>query len=161
MGLMAGGRLYLTGRIKEMIIIGGKNIFPSDITLLLHEQGVALPMDAVTVFSVAAEEGERPVLCAECAPDADFRALAAQVNRLTAQHFGFSFSNIVFAKSGALPRTDNRKIKTLEAKRLYEEGRLALLYSAAAQGGAARPLEGAPREKAALPATPRPSRCSP
>lgn len=161
MGLMAGGRLYLTGRIKEMIIIGGKNIFPSDITLLLHEQGVALPMDAVTVFSVAAEEGERPVLCAECAPDADFRALAAQVNRLTAQHFGFSFSDIVFAKSGALPRTDNRKIKTLEAKRLYEEGRLALLYSAAAQGGVARPLEGAPREKAALPAHAAPEQVQP
>ena len=46
MGALYDGQLYLTGRIKEMIVVSGKNIYPSDITLLLHEQGLAPAVDA-------------------------------------------------------------------------------------------------------------------
>lgn len=53
MGVLYEGQLYLTGRIKEMIIISGKNIFPGDITLLLRQEGVPLPADAIAVFSPA------------------------------------------------------------------------------------------------------------
>ena len=53
MGVLYEGQLYLTGRINEMIIISGKNIFPGDITLLLRQEGVPLPADAIAVFSPA------------------------------------------------------------------------------------------------------------
>lgn len=129
MGALYDNQLYLTGRVKEMIILAGKNIFPSDIILTLHERGVRLPMDAITVFSLNEEGSERPVLCAECDPNEDFRALASQVNQVTAQHFGFSFHDIVFLPKGFLPRTDNRKVKTLETKAMYERGMDRALYS--------------------------------
>lgn len=134
MGVVHQGQLYLTGRVKEMIIIGGKNIFPSDITLLLHEQAVDLPRDGITVFSIPSGEGERPVLCAECPAGKDYPALAGEVNRLVSRYFDFSFYDVVFVPAGTLPRTDNRKIKTLTAKALYEDGKLDILYSTARQG---------------------------
>ena len=162
MGILYGGRLYLTGRIKEMIILSGKNIFPSDITLMLHEQGVPLPMDAVTVFSLPSAEWERPVLCAECAPEADYPALTAQINRLAAQHFGFSFFDVVFVKQGTLPRTDNRKIKTLDARTLYQQGRLDVLYtSAGGQAGSAAPVTAPPWAHVRLPAHATPEEIQP
>ncbi|OUO34445.1 hypothetical protein B5F88_15860 [Flavonifractor sp. An306] len=77
MGTLWEDQLYLTGRIKEMIIIGGKNIFPSDIILQLCGEGVALSPAGMTVFSVHHGGKERSVLCAECRPDADFPHLAA------------------------------------------------------------------------------------
>ena len=128
MGQMYHGQLYLTGRIKEMIVISGKNIFPSDITLLLSDQGVDLAMDAVTVFSLQQDSGEKPVFCCECAPQQDFAALAAKINHLVSDHFGFSFYDMVFVPTGSLPRTDNRKVRTLAAKAQYEEGTLPILY---------------------------------
>lgn len=140
MGSLYEGQLYLTGRIKEMIIIGGRNIFPSDITLLLYEQGIGLPRDGVTVFSLTSGEGERPVLCAECPADVDFSQLAAEINRVTSRHFDFSFHDVVFVPAGTLPRTDNRKIKTLAAKAQYEDGKLRTLYSTVGQGDQGQPV---------------------
>jgi len=137
MGVMYDGQLYLTGRIKEMLIINGKNIFPSDITLMLHEQGNGIPVDGLTIFPAITDGGEVPILCAEVPYDADFASLAAQINRLTAKNFDFSFAEIVFVKKDSLPRTDNRKVKTLACRALYEDGKLNMIYTTAAHGGVA------------------------
>lgn len=145
MGALYDGQLYLTGRIKEMIVVSGKNIYPSDITLLLHEQGLAPAVDAVGVFSVESEGGERPVLCAECGGETDFRSLAAEINRAVAGSFGFSFHDTVFVEAGSLPRTDNRKIKTHAIKEAYEAGRLKILYSTRRSGAEQEPPAPRPR----------------
>ncbi len=129
MGAVYQGQLYLTGRIKEMIIIGGKNIFPSDTIVQLHEEGFELPVSSMAVFSVERGGKEQPVFCAECRPDADFVRLAAQVNKTVSAAFGFSFKDVVFVREGTLPRTDNRKIQTLAARRAYDSDRLQVLFS--------------------------------
>ena len=134
MGAVYQGQLYLTGRIKELIIIGGKNIFPSDMIIQLHSEGFELPVSSMVVFSVEHRGKEQPVFCAECAPDADFARLAAQVNQIISEAFGFSFKDVVFAREGTLPRTDNRKIKTLEAKNAYNADRLQVLFSTLRHG---------------------------
>ena len=128
MGVMYDGCLYLTGRAKEMLILNGKNIFPGDIALLLAEQGMGASLEAVGVFSVLGKEGEQAVLCAECDEKAGFSVLASQINRIVAKAMGFSFSDIVFVRRGTLPRTDNRKIKTLETRSRYEKGTLQTLF---------------------------------
>ena len=137
MGIVYDGQLYLTGRIKEMIVIHGKNVFPSDIVLLLNRNGVKLPMDSMTIFARLQDGMETPIFVSEANDDDDFKALSQSVNRVVSEHFGFSFSDVVFVKKGSLPRTDNRKVKTLEAKRLYELGRLESIYTSAGQGGEA------------------------
>ena len=135
MGVVYEGQLYLTGRIKEMIIVSGKNIFPGDITLLLRQDGVPLSADGIAVFSIPSPEGERPILCAESAKENDFTSIVAEINRLTAHNFGFSFWDTVFVPKDSLPRTDNRKIKTLATRTRYEAGELPLLYSSRRSGG--------------------------
>lgn len=158
MGAVYGGQLYLTGRIKEMIIIGGRNIFPNDIILLLQEAGVALPMNAIALFSVSQNGGERPVLCAECEPAADFKGIAAQINKAVSHTFGFSFMDVVFVETGSLPRTDNQKIKTLAARDNYEANRLKVLFSTQKHGDAAegKAAAEAERKKVVLPENPSP-----
>jgi thioester reductase-like protein len=128
MGVIFEGELYLTGRLKEMIIVNGKNIFPSDIALLLQQQCPMLPKDAVGVFSVQTDKREEPVLCIE-SDNVEFGLLARQINRVVAQVYDFSFSDIVFVQKNTLPRTDSRKLKTNAIKQLYEQNKLSTLYS--------------------------------
>ena len=141
MGVVYDGQLYLTGRIKEMIVISGKNIFPGDITLLLRQEGVPLSADGIAVFSIPSPQGERPILCAESAKANDFTSIVAEINRLTARNFGFSFWDTVFVPKDSLPRTDNRKIKTLAARTLYEADKLPLLFSSRRSGDASAAAE--------------------
>ncbi|MDO5425273.1 MAG: thioester reductase domain-containing protein [Eubacteriales bacterium] len=164
MGAMHDGQLYLTGRIKEMLVIGGKNIFPSDITLALQKEGVALAMNGLALFSIQQSGNERAVLCAESEPDADFHGLAAQVNKIVSHVFGFSFMDIVFVKKNTLPRTDNQKIKTLAAKSAYEREKLEVLFSTLKHGAAAAEAKMEPaahRKKAVLPENAKPEDVQP
>ena len=165
MGVMYEGQLYLTGRIKEMIIISGKNVFPGDITLLLRQEGVPLSADAIAVFSLPSPQGERPVLCAESVKGENFTGITAEINRLTARNFGFSFWDVVFTPAGSLPRTDNRKIKTLTARTLYESGKLPKLFSSRSSGTAPTEVSASSalhqREKVTLPPNASPEQIQP
>ncbi|MCL2643088.1 MAG: thioester reductase domain-containing protein [Candidatus Bathyarchaeota archaeon] len=128
MGLLFEGELYLTGRLTEMIIVNGKNIFPSDISLLLQHQCPTLQKENMSVFSVQTDSKEESVLCLESDVRA-FAPLVRDINRAVAQSYNFSFSDIVFVRKNTFPRTDNRKIKTNAIKQLYEQNKLDVLYS--------------------------------
>ncbi len=129
MGVFFDGELYITGRLKEMVIVNGKNIFSSDIALLLQQQCPALPRDALSVFSVQSDDREEPVLCLESDVNCAFAPLVRDINRVVAQAYQFSFSDIVFVRKNTLPRTDNRKIKMYAIKQFYEQNKLDVLYS--------------------------------
>lgn len=132
MGYMYEENVYLTGRIKEMIVVSGKNLFPYDIIRVIANLNIGLFNDSMAVFSVLHEGIEAPVLCVEtqeALSENEVNDLFNQINRAVSDMFEFSFRDIVIVKKGFLPRTDNRKIKTLQTKRLYEEGNLSKLYS--------------------------------
>ncbi|MDR2719294.1 MAG: thioester reductase domain-containing protein [Nitrososphaerota archaeon] len=128
MGLIFDGDLYLTGRLTEMIIVNGKNIFPSDVSILLQQQCPTLQKDAISIFSVQTDNKEEPVLCLE-SDNHTFTPLIRDINRAVAQSYNFSFSDIVFVRKNTFPRTDNRKIKINAIKQLYEKNKLDVLYS--------------------------------
>jgi thioester reductase-like protein len=128
MGLIFDGDLYLTGRLTEMIIVNGKNIFPSDVTLLLQQRCPMLQKENMSVFSIQTDKKEEPVLCLE-SDNCAFIPLARDINHAMAQAYNFSFSDIVFVRKNTFPHTDNRKIKINAIKQLYEQNKLDILYS--------------------------------
>ncbi|MCL2134331.1 MAG: thioester reductase domain-containing protein [Candidatus Bathyarchaeota archaeon] len=128
MGIIFDDELYLTGRLSEMIIVNGKNIYPNDITLLLQQRCPTLPKDTISVFSVQTGNKEETVLCIE-SDTHTFAPLIRDINHVVAQSYNFSFNDIVFVQKNTLPRTDNRKIKTNTIKQLYEKNKLNILYS--------------------------------
>ncbi|MDR0493766.1 MAG: thioester reductase domain-containing protein [Nitrososphaerota archaeon] len=128
MGLIFEGDLYLTGRLTEMIIVNGKNIFPNDVSLLIHQQCPTLQKDAISIFSIQTENREEPILCIE-SDECAFASIVRDINRTVAQSYNFSFSNIVFVRKNTFPRTDNRKIRINAIKQFYEQNKLEVLYS--------------------------------
>lgn len=129
LGFMKDGYLYLTGRIKEMLIVNGHNVYPSDLLLLIQQKIPALAMSAIGFFSYNDGQKEHAVACIESAPNQKFEQNVSQINAVISERFGFSFYDVVFVPLQALPRTDNRKLQMLKARRLYMERKLDILYS--------------------------------
>lgn len=129
LGFFKDGYLYLTGRIKEMLIVNGHNIYPSDLLLLIQQKIPALASASIGFFSFNDGQKEQTVACIESRSDADFAGRVSKINTLVSERFGFSFYDIIFVPVNSLPRTDNRKLQMLKARKLYQENKLDILYS--------------------------------
>jgi fatty-acyl-CoA synthase len=122
LGYMAGGNIYVCGRIKDLIIIRGANFYPQDIEWTVSEvPGVR--RDNVVAFSVMHEGEERLVVSAEgnSGDAAELRkAIAAKVaetHALTAHH-------VAIVRVGSLPKTSSGKVQRRRTKTLFEQGQL-------------------------------------
>jgi long-chain acyl-CoA synthetase len=82
----ADGHLYITGRIKEMLIIGGENVFPREIEEVLNAHPSV--HDSAVIGMTDPSRGEVPLAFVELAEDADFdeTALRSHCRELLAQY---------------------------------------------------------------------------
>ncbi len=129
LGFLYEGNLYITGRAKEMIIVNGNNVYPSDLQAAVSRGVPALAGSACAFFSCEINEKEQVVAIVEASPSENFSRRAGEINRVVSERFGFSFYDVVFVPTDTLPRTDNRKLQILKARKLYLEGGLKILYS--------------------------------
>jgi 1-acyl-sn-glycerol-3-phosphate acyltransferase len=122
---LAGGEVFITGREKDLIIRGGRNVYPYEL-----EQAVgALPgvrRGCVAVFGSPdpATGSERLIVMAETRETeaAAREALRGRVNALAADLLGMPPEDVVLAPPHAVPKTSSGKIRRLAARELYERG---------------------------------------
>ncbi|MCD7981752.1 MAG: thioester reductase domain-containing protein [Clostridiales bacterium] len=129
LGFLYEGNLYITGRIKEMIIVNGHNIYPSDLQAAISRHVPALTGASYGFFSCTGETKEQVVAVVEARQGEDFSKRVQEINKAISDRFAFSFYDVVFVPQNTLPRTDNRKLQMLKARALYQEGKLQVLYS--------------------------------
>jgi fatty-acyl-CoA synthase len=86
LGYLAEGEVFVTGRKKDLIIVGGKNIYPQDLERLANEVEGVYPGRAVA-FGIYNEQAgtEDVVIIAETASEPDAADYAAQIERLAAE----------------------------------------------------------------------------
>ncbi|WP_433515045.1 AMP-binding protein [Nonomuraea sp. CA-143628] len=122
-----GGLLYVTGRIKDLIIADGRNHYPQDIEVTVQEAHRAVCRDHVAAFSVPGEETERLVVVAERSrggASADPAEVAARVRAAVRKFHDLSVHDFVLTGTGAVPRTTSGKIARRACLRAYLEGAL-------------------------------------
>ncbi|MGP0060877.1 MAG: AMP-binding protein [Beijerinckiaceae bacterium] len=125
---MAGGDVYVTGRIKDIIIRAGRHIYPQEI-----EEAIAdipgIRKGCVAVFGVAdsASGTERVVVLAETheADPVARAALQTHVQEVANDIAGTPADEIVLAPPQTVPKTSSGKIRRSAAKQLYVAGRVA------------------------------------
>jgi len=116
-------QLFVTGRIKDLIIVGGRNHYPEDLEMSVCESHEALRGVPGAAFSVQTEgqemlvilhEVKRQVLKQEIAPDDLFRAIHGSL-------FGDDIraDAIVLLKPGGIPRTTSGKIQRHACRALF------------------------------------------
>ncbi len=133
LGYLAGGELFVCGRSKELVIVGGRNYFPQD----LEEPAATVPgvrPGHLVAFGACAPAGDREqvVLVVEAtARDAAARdAVARAVARAVTGATGLPVDEVHVVRAGALPKTSSGKLRRAEVRALHAEGRLVELDAA-------------------------------
>jgi acyl-CoA synthetase (AMP-forming)/AMP-acid ligase II len=130
------GELFITGRIKDLVIIRGINHYPQDIEHTVQALHPALRQNCGAAFSVPDEGGEETlVIVQEVERTERNRIDPAEMTGLiregvTDQHELFA-RHIVLIRPGTLPKTTSGKIQRSLTRRLWLERRLDELAAAA------------------------------
>jgi fatty-acyl-CoA synthase len=152
LGFVLDGEVYVCGRKKELIIVGGKNYYPQDIERLAWDvPGVRA--GNVIAFGVARGDREHVVVAVERQSSALTQAIPGEVSRRVAEHLGLKVDEVVVLAPGTLPKTSSGKLQRRKTAQLYQEGLLAsagqnvgrlgvLRHLAASQLGYARSVIG-------------------
>lgn len=128
LGFVHDGELFITGRLKEIIIIRGRNYYPQDIE---SHSVAAHPALAVVnaAFSVTGDDGEEKLIVAQEVTRAAVRSLRRQglsvanifaaVRAAISQSFSLPVAGIVLLKPGQIPRTTSGKIQRQRCRQLF------------------------------------------
>jgi len=126
LGYQAEGELYLVGRIKDMVIIGGRNLFPEDVERCAEQVDGVRKGNAIA-FGVTSRKGrERLVLVGETRLKSIDRALEAArtVSSEVRESIGVPVREVVLVPAGSLPKTSSGKKRRFLCRDLYLEERL-------------------------------------
>ncbi|MEM6867853.1 MAG: acyl-CoA dehydrogenase family protein [Cyanobacteria bacterium P01_C01_bin.121] len=135
LGFIHSGELFITGRLKDLIVIRGQNYYPQDIELSVGQAHVSL--QSAAAFSLDAEvdqaESERLVIVQELSRTAvrQIRKQTLQVAEIfeairagvSGQH-GLQIGAIALLKPGHLPKTTSGKVQRQSCKQQFLAGTL-------------------------------------
>lgn len=127
LGLLSQGQLYVTGRIKELIILNGQNYYPNDIEYSAQQAHTDLVMGKGAAISFEQNGVEKLVLVQEIKRTAMRRAnqqdIFAQVSQSIGNDHQLVLQELLLIKQGALPLTSSGKIqRVLASDRFLQDG---------------------------------------
>ncbi|HEX9670633.1 MAG TPA: AMP-binding protein, partial [Thermoanaerobaculia bacterium] len=141
LGFLDGGELFVTGRVKDLIILRGRNHYPQDLEATVERSHPALRPGCGAAFAVEVDGEERLVVAQEVertARDTAGEEAVAAIRRALAEEHEVQVYAVVLLRPAALPKTSSGKVRRHAARAEFLAGTLAAL-------GAWR----APREEAA------------
>jgi acyl-CoA synthetase (AMP-forming)/AMP-acid ligase II len=128
LGVCHEGNLFVTGRIKELIIVNGRNIYPQDLERRLPMLHPLLADGGSAAFGVPGEGQERVVVVQELrAANLDaaaVQALSDLVKAQLSQYSGTPVANVCFVKRGGVLRTTSGKVRRTEMREQFRTGTL-------------------------------------
>ncbi len=130
LGFFHEGQLYLAGRLKDLLIIRGRNYYPQDIEEVVQLAAPLLKSGGGAAFSEEGEFGARLVLVYEVQrsykpgsnPETYLKARSA-----IAEEFALELSELVLIRAGTLPRTSSGKVARRETRQRFLAGELDIV----------------------------------
>jgi fatty-acyl-CoA synthase len=123
---MLDGELVLCGRIKDVIIVGGRNIFPEDIERAIGAvEGVRA--GNVIAFGVEGYKSKESVVVVAETREADVEKLKKTIHHRVLEVSGVPPRDVILVRSGTLPKTSSGKLQRSLCRAKYLEDTLELV----------------------------------
>ncbi len=114
LGFLRDGELFVTGRLKDLIVIRGQNYYPQDIERSTQQSHPGLRPGGSAAFSVEIAGSEQVVVAAEVERrqrDLDPDELIVAIREAVAADHEIELYAVVLLKTGALPKTSSGKVR--------------------------------------------------
>ncbi len=122
LGFFYQGELFVTGRIKELLIIRGSNFYPQDIEKVVQDTDAALVSNAGAAFIVKKEEQQDLIMVQEVNRQVEEDHLPLLLRKIKANvfdHFGLKMKKVVFVRPFSVPKTSSGKIQRLKCRERF------------------------------------------
>lgn len=131
LGFFDNGELFVTGRLKDLIIVRGRNHYPQDIEYTVEEATPLVRAGSLAAFAVDHDGRERVVIVAELERGRHERseilaAMEAIRSRLAREH-EVAAEAIVFVRPNSVPKTSSGKIQRHACRKQFLEGTLEVV----------------------------------
>ena len=135
LGFLKDGELFVTGRLKDLIIVDGRNYYPQDIELTVEQSHPSLRPGCCAAFSVDVTGKERLVILAEVErryqPKRQQLPLTSEIvqaiRRVVGEHHELRVHTVSLLKPGAIPRTSSGKIQRHACRANFLTGSLDVI----------------------------------
>ncbi|BBA33062.1 SA1_PKSA [Methylocaldum marinum] len=129
LGYLHDGELFITGRLKDLIIIRGSNHYPQDIEVTVEESHRVLRPGGVAAFSMDLEGEERLIVVQEINPrkDVDLDAVIGAIRQAVTEVHELQVYAVVLIEPRTIPKTSSGKIQRSACRKAFEEGHLQVV----------------------------------
>ena len=149
LGFLRDGELFVTGRLKDLIIIGGRNLYPHDIEVTVERSHAAVRSGCCVAFSVDVSDEERLIVAAEVEryrparhqwngesrdeshgdhptgrSPANLDAVVRAIRRAVAEEHDVRVHAVVLLGAGGIPRTPSGKVQRRVCEARFRDGTL-------------------------------------
>ncbi|MFL2863104.1 MAG: aminotransferase class I/II-fold pyridoxal phosphate-dependent enzyme [Pirellulales bacterium] len=131
LGFFDNGELFVTGRLKDLIIIRGRNHYPQDLEHSAEEASALIRPGCVAAFAVDIDGRERVVIVAELErgkrEEADVLAAFDAIRKRLATEHEVATEAIVLVRPNSIPKTSSGKIQRHACRRQFSDESLAVI----------------------------------
>lgn len=122
LGFLLDGEVYITGRIKDLIIINGRNVHPQAVEWAAAEvEGVR--KGNIVAFSRPSPTGEELIVVVETR-ETDHASLTDRIRKQVQKDLSLAVTQVVFLEPGSLPKTSSGKLQRRKTREQYLNGAL-------------------------------------
>src|SRR5205085_4762520 len=129
LGCLLNDELFVTGRIKDMIIVRGVNRYPQDIELTVERASDRIQPQAVAAFAVDMAGRERLIIVAEVERTRrdDWSDCVAAVRKAVTAEHELPPDAVILARFGSIPKTSSGKIQRHACRDEFLNGTLQVI----------------------------------
>jgi acyl-CoA synthetase (AMP-forming)/AMP-acid ligase II len=149
LGFICDGELFVTGRLKDLIIMRGVNYYPQDIELTIGVCNPRLRTDSGAAFTVDVDGAERLVIVQEVERrnQGNFTSVFNAIRRAVTREHELTVEAIVLIRAGSIPKTSSGKIQRHACRNGYLQGTLEVVDTWDARAGTASELPAADEDE--------------
>jgi len=129
LGFIHNGELFVTGRLKDLIIAGGRNHYPQDIEATVQQCHEALKQDGGAVFALERDDREQVIVVQEVLRPRkwDLEAMVVEIREAIFEAHELAVDAIVLIQAGSLSKTTSGKVQRRTSRKRYLAGELQVV----------------------------------